>query len=51
MDKEIEQLKESESFVLATVKWVDGTAEVQVSYGGAKHGWEYCAFAIEELMD
>lgn len=45
----IKRLQESESYLLFTVKWVDGTAEVTLTKGGAKHGWEYCLDYAEEL--
>jgi len=45
----IRKLKESESYLLFTVKWVDGIAEVELSKGGAKHGWEYCLDYAEQL--
>lgn len=47
--KEKDELREAESFILATVKWINGQAHVKVSMGGAKHGWAYCIDEINSL--
>ena len=45
--KAIKELNEAETFIVSTVVWKNGTAEITTIIAGSKHGLSYAKEGIE----